>query len=72
LSRCRNEFGFGGAGIPQSFFEKRGSAVHLGVEPNRIDLLTNLKDMDLDDVFERAVPTICAGGLYILAHIFFG
>ena len=36
------EFGFGNAGIPQELFEKTGAAVHLGAEPNRIDLLTHL------------------------------
>mgnify|MGYP001381804718 CR=1 FL=1 len=45
------EFGFGEAGIPQAYFEKTGSAVHLGVEPNRIDLLTHLKDVANDQIF---------------------
>lgn len=45
------EFGFGDAGIPQSYFERSGSAIHLGVEPNRIDLLTHLKDVDNDQIF---------------------
>ena len=46
-------FGVGDAGIPSSSFEYPGSAIHLGSEPNRIDLLTTLKDMDLDRVFEH-------------------
>ena len=37
------DFGFGDAGIPASLFETTGSAIHLGNEPNRIDLLTTLK-----------------------------
>lgn len=45
------EFGFGEAGIPIERFETPGSAIHLGVEPNRIDLLTHLKGMDVDQVF---------------------
>lgn len=45
------EFGFGEAGIPRIYFEKAGSAVHLGVEPNRIDLLTNLKGVTNDQIF---------------------
>ena len=48
-----NEFGFGNAGIPSASFETPGTAIHLGSEPNRIDLLTTLKDMDLDWVFEH-------------------
>ena len=45
------EFGFGKAGIPQAYFETAGSAIHLGVEPNRIDLLTRLKGVDNDTIF---------------------
>jgi hypothetical protein len=45
------EFGFGKAGIPQKYFETAGSAIHLGVEPNRIDLLTRLKGVDNDTIF---------------------
>lgn len=37
------DFGFGGAGIPREFFERDKGAVHLGVEPNRIDILTSLQ-----------------------------
>lgn len=43
VNKSLEEFGFGDAGIPQEYFEKEGSAIHLGVEPNRIDLLTRLK-----------------------------
>lgn len=45
------EFGFGQAGIPQEYFEKEGAAIHLGVEPNRIDLLTCLKGVGNDQIF---------------------
>jgi hypothetical protein len=45
------EFGFGKAGIPQEYFEKAGTAVHLGVEPNRIDLLTHLVGIDNETIF---------------------
>lgn len=47
------EFGFGKAGIPCEFFTKEGTAVHLGVEPNRIDLLTKLKGISNDDIFQH-------------------
>ncbi len=46
-----SEFGFGGAGIPQDAFTYPGTAVHLGVEPNRIDLLTHLKGISSDQLF---------------------
>ncbi len=45
------EFGFGNAGIPQRLFEKEGAAIHLGVEPNRIDLLTNLVGVSNETIF---------------------
>lgn len=47
------EFGFGGAGIPREYLEKEGGAVHLGVEPNRIDILTHLKGIENDHVFSN-------------------
>lgn len=51
LMRALEEFGFGEAGIPQEYFEKTGTAVHLGVEPNRIDLLTHLYGIDNETIF---------------------
>ena len=36
------EFGFGNAGIPIEYFQREGTAIHIGVEPNRIDFLTCL------------------------------
>jgi predicted nucleotidyltransferase len=48
------EFGFAGAGIPPELFEREGAIIHLGVEPNRIDILTSLKGIDNDDVFAGA------------------
>jgi hypothetical protein len=48
-----DEFGFGSAGITRGCFETEGTAVHLGVEPNRIDLLTNLKGVSNEEIFKR-------------------
>ena len=48
-------FGFGEAGIPQQLFEAEGGAVHLGEEPNRIDILTSLKGVSNNKIFERTV-----------------
>ncbi len=47
------EFGFGKAGVPSEYFEAEGTAIHLGVEPNRIDLLTNLQGISNEEIFER-------------------
>lgn len=49
-----SSFGFGAAGIPQRLFEREGSAVHLGNEPNRIDILTGLKGVSNEQVFSGA------------------
>ncbi len=53
LMSALTDFGFGGAGIPEETFEQPGSVVHLGVEPNRIDLLTHLKGVKNDHIFSN-------------------
>lgn len=45
------EFGFGAVGFSQSIFEKEGMAIHLGAEPNRIDILTSLKGVSNSTIF---------------------
>ena len=52
------EFGFGEADIPREYFERAGSAIHLGVEPNRIDLLTHLKGISSEQLLENAKKVI--------------
>ena len=46
------EFGFGEAGIPTEYFTKEGTAVHIGVEPNRIDFLTKLQGINNSQIFK--------------------
>ena len=58
------EFGFGKAGIPYEYFTKEGTAVHIGVEPNRIDLLTKLSGISNTDIF-RHIKQIEFEGLSI-------
>ncbi len=53
IMKALEEFGFGKAGIPQEYFESPGSAIHLGVEPNRIDLLTHLIGIDNEQIFSN-------------------
>ena len=55
------EFGFGGAGIPQEYFAKEGTAIHIGVEPNRIDFLTHLQGADNDTVFDNLKEVMIEG-----------
>ena len=45
------EFGFSKAGIPREALEREGTAIHLGVAPNRIDLLTHLEGLAPQEVF---------------------
>ncbi|MBN1130201.1 MAG: nucleotidyltransferase [Chitinispirillaceae bacterium] len=47
------EFGFGGVGFSEKLFQGKGTAVHLGVEPNRIDILTSLKGVSNAVIFSR-------------------
>jgi predicted nucleotidyltransferase len=54
ITRALRDFGFGDAGIPAEAFERPGSAIHLGVEPNRVDLLTGLKGVDPGVVYRNA------------------
>jgi len=42
LVKALGAFGFGGVGLEPEFFARPGVALHLGVEPNRIDILTSL------------------------------
>ena len=65
-------FGFGAAGIPQDCFEHAGTAVHLGTEPNRIDLLTKLKGVSNSSIFAGARRVEMAGvsvNLISLEHL---
>ncbi len=49
--RALAAFGFGDAGIPETSFAERGTAVTLGVQPNQIDLLTSISSEPTDQVF---------------------
>jgi hypothetical protein len=50
------EFGFGGVGLRVDFFAREGAALHMGAEPNRIDLLTSVLGVSPRDVVRRAEP----------------
>ena len=52
ITEALSAFGFGGAGIPRDLFERDKGAIHLGAEPNRIDILTSLKGVDNKKIFE--------------------
>jgi hypothetical protein len=51
MIKVLKDFGFGGIGFSQAVFEKEDTAIHLGAEPNRIDILTSLKGVSNDSIF---------------------
>ena len=53
IMEALKEFGFGNAGIPEVYFTKEGTAIHIGVEPNRIDFLTVLKGVSNTEIFKH-------------------
>jgi predicted nucleotidyltransferase len=53
VMKALTEFGFGNAGIPEEYFTKEGTAIHIGVEPNRIDFLTVLKGVSNTEIFKH-------------------
>ena len=55
------EFGFGNAGIPEEYFTREGTAIHIGVEPNRIDFLTHLVGVDNNVIFNNLENVIIDG-----------
>ena len=53
MLKVLKEFGFGEAGFTRDIFEKEGAAIHLGTEPNRIDILTSLKGVSNASIFSN-------------------
>lgn len=60
LVRALEEFGFGAAGLTAADFETRGTIVQLGIEPNRVDLITAIDGVG----FEQAWKGRVAGHLF--------
>lgn len=48
-------FGFGDAGFDEKVFESEGTAIHLGAEPNAIDLLTSVSTKKSSFYFENTL-----------------
>ena len=66
--RALSEFGFGKLGIQAADLRTPGMVVQLGVQPNRIDLLTALSGVS----FEEAGATGCEAELDGIATRFIG
>ncbi len=55
------EFGFGNASIPVEYFQMEGTAIHIGIEPNRIDFLTCLLGISNDALFKNMTQIVYNG-----------
>lgn len=59
LLAALEQFGFGGLGLAVEDLSTENRVIQLGVEPNRIDLMTSLSGVTFEDAWEsRAVATI--------------
>ena len=61
MMNALTEFGFGNAGIPQGYFNQEGTAIHIGVEPNRIDFLTSLQGVSNAELFKNKTTLLLEG-----------
>ncbi len=50
-----NEFGFGSLNLTAEDFSTEGNIIQLGYEPVRIDIITSIKGLDFDDVWQNKV-----------------
>lgn len=55
LLRALHQFGFGSLGLSLADFEREGGVVQLGVQPNRIDLLTGISGVSFDEVWQSRI-----------------
>jgi hypothetical protein len=53
LLAALNDFGFGSLGLEPADFTGEETVFQLGHPPNRIDILTELEDMDFDSCYAR-------------------
>ena len=56
-----NKFGFGSLGLKPEDFLEMDQIVQLGYPPNRIDILTTLKDMKFEDCYKKKVEVEIQG-----------
>jgi hypothetical protein len=49
------DFGFGEVGLSESDFLEPGQIIQLGFPPNRIDILTSIKNADFDECYANKV-----------------
>jgi hypothetical protein len=55
LLAALEQFGFGGLGITLEDINAEGRVIQLGVEPNRIDLMTSISGVTFDEAWQSCV-----------------
>src|SRR5207237_6547574 len=61
LSAVMNDFGFAGTGFKESDFTEPDQIIQLGRVPDRIDLLTGITGVAMDEAFQTKVATELEG-----------
>jgi hypothetical protein len=61
MMRVIDAFGFGATGIRREDFVKEKFVIQLGVEPNRIDLLTGISGVEFVEAWEQRVCGVLDG-----------
>jgi hypothetical protein len=64
LMSALEQFGFGGLGITLEDLTAENRVIQLGVEPNRIDLMTSISGVSFEDAWRSRV-TASLGGLQV-------
>ena len=73
--RALSQFGFGGLGIQADDLRHPGKVIQLGVQPNRLDLLTEISGITFDDAWStrakadlEGIPTQFIGHAALLRN----
>lgn len=61
LMRALEQFGFGGLGIALEDLSAENRVIQLGVEPNRIDLMTSISGVSFEDAWRSRVTASLDG-----------
>lgn len=61
MIKALSEFGFGNLGLTEADFLVTDNVIQLGYPPNRIDMLTDLEDLDFNVCYEKRIEIIQNG-----------
>jgi len=57
MEKLITEFGFGSTGLTSSNFQTPDQIIQLGMEPNRIDILTGISGVDWEEAWKSKIAT---------------